>query len=88
MDKLIEMLEKLIKLLGKIIKALFSSKIFWIIVVAVAIFSLAALYLYNAQGVTVLDLKLVVRAALVSIALIAAKIIIWVIGLIRDQFFA
>lgn len=84
MDKIIELLGKLLGLLGKIIEGIFSSKTFWLIVVAVAIFSLVARQL-GEQGF--LDQKQVwTGIAIASIALILARVIIWVVGLLLKQF--
>lgn len=85
-------MEKLIELLGKAFKALLSSKTLWLIVVAIAIFTLALLLIdgtglrrffrisefMNNYG------KWIGPVALASIALILAKAAIWVLG----QFFA
>jgi hypothetical protein len=91
MDKIIELLGKVFGLLGKLIEALFSSKTFWLIVIAFAIFSVVvAQFLWESisQGGKFLWLTqpqwLVI--AIASIALILAKVIIWVVGLLLEQF--
>lgn len=84
MDKIIELLGKLLGLLGKIIEGIFSSKTFWLIVIAVAIFSLALLYIPG-SGLAPYA-SLIKLAALASIALILARVIIWVVGLLLKQF--
>jgi hypothetical protein len=89
MDKIIELLGKLIGLLGKIIEGIFSSKTFWLLVVAVAIFSLVAWQLSEREGAPqffVGHQELWIGIAIASIALILARVIIWVVGLLLEQF--
>jgi hypothetical protein len=96
-------MEKLIEMIGKIVQALLSSKTLWLIIVAVAIFSIAILAISRTalasffgiqmfatcgEASTVCSRTVIGLAALVSLALILARILIWVIGLLRDQFFA
>ncbi len=86
-------MEKLIELLGKAFKAILSSKTLWLIVVAIAIFTLALLVInhytpeggfFGISGFMGLCGVWVGPIALASIALILARAAIWVLG----QFFA
>jgi hypothetical protein len=89
MDKIIELLGKLIGLLGKIIEGIFLSKTFWLIVVAVAILSSAAVIIKRSSGgqeLLPLGIQVWTTIAVASIALILARVIIWVVGLLLKQF--
>jgi magnesium-transporting ATPase (P-type) len=89
MDKIIELLGKLLGLLGKIIEGIFSSKTFWLIVVAVAILSLAAVFIYQSadrQELFPFGIEVWRAIAVASIALVLARVIIWVVGLLLKQF--
>ena len=83
MDKIIESLGKLLGLLGKVIEAIFASKTFWIIVVAVAILSLVMGFAITPIFLTANEWKML---AIASIALILARVIIWVVDLLLKQF--
>lgn len=79
-------MDKLIEMLGKILKPLLSSKTLWTIIVAVAIFSLAYLVIFD-NGGFLPSRSWAVAAAFVSLSLILARVVIWVVGRVRDQYF-
>lgn len=84
-------MDKLLETLGKILEKLLSSKTLWTIIVAVAICTT----LLTLGGGSLLGLgtfvsrysTLIRLAALVSICLILAKIVIWIIERIRERYF-
>jgi hypothetical protein len=100
-------MDKLFETLGKILEKLLSSKTLWIIILVVAILSVAILAMTRDPAkVSELGkffaLEMFVPcepagwkcprtwvglAALVSIALILAKVVIWIIGRIRERYF-
>jgi hypothetical protein len=90
-------MEKLLELLGKIIEAvlsLFTLETIRFIAIVAAIFTLALLFLPDSIltqfGVLTFrnnNQQWIGLVALASIALILAQVAIWVLGLIKDQFF-
>jgi hypothetical protein len=91
-------MDKLIETLGKILESLLSSKTLWIIIVAVAILSfgllaisgnekLAAFFGINGLMGNPSSREVVGLAALVSLGLILARVVIWVVGRVREQYF-
>ncbi len=87
---------KLLESIGKFLQTIFEPKNLWLIIFAIALFTLALLFIQNTPLADFFQISSFVNdygkwigpTALGSIALILAKIVIAVINLINDQFFA
>jgi hypothetical protein len=93
-------MEKLIKALGKILEALLKSKTVLLLLIVVAILSVAILAMTTVPPVipggdffglgtfaSGSSRRLAGLAALVSIILILVRVVVWIIGKVREKYF-
>jgi hypothetical protein len=79
--------EELVEILTKIVQSILTAKTFWLIVMAVALFGLATL-VANAISVETKAVEWSEKIPLAAMALILAKVVLWTVDRVIDQYFA